>query len=490
MKLADIETWHASPKDAYKAEVEALRIRLGELQRRCHEREVPTILAFHGFSASGKGTMVAELLQALDPRQYTVHSIFEETDEEMLLPYLARHWARLPAHGRLAVFVRSWYSGGLSANREFRSKKRRDRLCQRINVFERQLADDGYLIIKFFVHVSKKEQKKRFERLRSKPETEWRVTKQDWKNHYRYEKNQDIVEQVVDQTDTPHAPWVVLPADNRRYAVLTMLRTIVEQTERHLAQMQADDSTKTSPPPVHVTNSSPLDQVDLSLALNRDTYERQLDALQQRLRLLQEQAFHMELPVAIVYEGWDAAGKGGNIRRLVRTLDPRGYDVVPIGAPNSWEQRHHYLWRFWTHVPPAGRFAIFDRSWYGRVLVENVEGLCTPEECERAYGEICEMEQEWTESGVVLLKFWLHISKDEQLRRFEERQSTPHKQWKITDEDWRNREKWDQYYEAVSSMILRTSTEHAPWTVVESNCKWHARVKVLFTVVRALEARI
>lgn len=224
--------------------------------------------------------------------------------------------------------------------------------------------------------------------------------------------------------------------------------------------------------------------------MDRERYEKDLDRLQAKLRRLQNVAYRKRIPVALAYEGWDAAGKGGNIRRLVSGLDPRGYRVIPIAAPTGEEKNHHYLWRFWKHAPRKGHIFIFDRTWYGRVLVEKIEGFCTPEECERAYGEIVEMEQEWAKAGAIIMKFWLHLSKDEQLRRFKLREKTPHKLWKITDEDWRNREKWDDYAQAVDLMLKRTNSKGAPWIVVESNCKLHARTKVLKAVVEQLEARL
>jgi len=226
----------------------------------------------------------------------------------------------------------------------------------------------------------------------------------------------------------------------------------------------------------------------LSLSLDREEYEKQLDHFQARLRQLEHELYSARIPAAIVYCGWDAAGKGGNIRRLTSGLDPRGYQVVPIAAPTAEEKAHHYLWRFWKQLPKAGHITIFDRSWYGRVMVERVEGFCTEDEWKRAYREINEFERELTEYGTVLVKFWLHIDADEQLRRFRQREQTEFKNWKITDEDWRNREKWNRYKVAVTDMLRRTSTTNAPWTILEANDKLHARIKALKTVAAALEA--
>jgi polyphosphate kinase 2 (PPK2 family) len=242
--------------------------------------------------------------------------------------------------------------------------------------------------------------------------------------------------------------------------------------------------------PVEAAGSRILERADLSLSMDRTTYEKDLAGKQERLRELEHEIYKARIPVTIVYEGWDAAGKGGNLRRLVRNLDPRGYEVVPVGAPSDIEKEHHYLWRFWTQVPKAGHLTIFDRSWYGRVLVERVEGFCSEAEWRRAYREINEMERHWVSFGMVIVKFWLQIDRKEQLRRFRERERIASKRWKITEEDWRNRGKWPLYERAVNDMLEKTSTAAAPWTVVESNCKWYARVKALDTVIRAIEEKL
>ena len=233
-----------------------------------------------------------------------------------------------------------------------------------------------------------------------------------------------------------------------------------------------------------------LSGVDLSKSLTDEEYKEKLKKLQKRLSELHSEIYRLRIPVVIGFEGWDAGGKGGAIKRLTSHLDPRGYRVNPTASPNDIEKVHHYLWRFWNNVPKAGHIAIFDRTWYGRVMVERIEGFCTEAEWKRAYQEINEMESHMANAGAVVLKFWLHIDKDEQERRFKERQENPAKQWKITEEDWRNRAKWDAYEEAVNEMLVRTSTTYAPWIVVEGNDKHYARVKVLKTVVDALEKKI
>ena len=233
-----------------------------------------------------------------------------------------------------------------------------------------------------------------------------------------------------------------------------------------------------------------MSRVNLELTLDRDEYRKLLDERQDKIHDLHNEVYRRRIPVVIVYEGWDAAGKGGNIRRLTQQMDPRGYEVIPISAPNDVEKAHHYLWRFWTEFPKAGHVTIFDRSWYGRVLVERVEGFCSEADWKRAFREINEMEENFRHFGTVMVKFWMHIDKDEQLRRFKAREENPVKSWKLHEEDWRNRDKWDRYEEAAEEMFRRTHNSHAPWTIVEGNCKRHARIQALDVVIEAIEAKI
>ena len=230
-----------------------------------------------------------------------------------------------------------------------------------------------------------------------------------------------------------------------------------------------------------------LAEVDLSLSMDDNEYGKELKKLQTRLSELHNIIYRKRIPVILCYEGWDAAGKGGNIRRVTYALDPRGFDVHPIASPSPDEKNRHYLWRFWTKLPKTGHICIFDRTWYGRVMVERLEGFCTEKEWRRAYHEINEFERMLTDSGTVLLKFWLHIDQDVQLERFTNRENTPEKQWKITDEDWRNRDKWPEYEAAVDELLQKTSTKNAPWYIIESNDKKYARIKTLRIIVKAIE---
>jgi polyphosphate:AMP phosphotransferase len=487
-------------REVAKAEYKRLKgdadLKLADLQRQVKALGIPVIIVFEGWSASGKGTLINQLILPLDPRGFTVYSASGPTEEERFYPFLWRFWKHTPTRGRLAIFDRSWNRRVVTGPLEGQVKgKQLHQAFEDIRSFERQLTDDGVVIVKCFLHISKHEQKQRFGALRENAATAWRVTEADLRQNQQYGEYLAAAEDMLTETDTEYAPWTVVEAHDRRFATLKVFATVIDALERGVAVAGRKADEPQAPPvqPVSAINAfktTALDHVDLSLSLTAEEYADRLKEAQTRLRELEHQIYRRRMPVVIAYEGWDAAGKGGNIRRLTQNLDPRGYEVVPIAAPNDIEKAHHYLWRFWAQLPKAGHIAIFDRTWYGRVLVERVEGFCTEEQWRRAYREINAMEQQLVHFGTVLLKFWLHIDPDEQLRRFRERQEDVHKQWKIGDEDWRNRAKLDQYRDAVEEMLYRTSTPYAPWTIVESNCKRYARVKVLETVCEAIRHRL
>jgi len=229
-----------------------------------------------------------------------------------------------------------------------------------------------------------------------------------------------------------------------------------------------------------------LETLDLTRTLDREAYVREVTQRQVQLRELGYQVYLQKRPVVILFEGWDAAGKGGAIKRITEKLDPRGYVVYPIAAPEGEDKTRHYLYRFWRRLPERGQIAIFDRSWYGRVLVERVEGFAHEGEWQRAYKEINSFERQLRDFGTIVAKFWIHISREEQLRRFEERKAIGYKAWKLTEEDWRNRQKWGVYEEAVEEMLVKTSTRTAPWCLVEGNNKYWARAKMLGRLVEIL----
>lgn len=482
-------------KELYKEKIAELKIKLGILQRRAKEFGIPITIVFEGWDAAGKGTMINELLLAMDPRGFVVHKTKPPDEEEIFRPFLWRFWTKTPGKGRIAIFDRSWYMRVLSERIDkIVPKKIWLRAFNEITSFERQLTDDGNVIIKFFLHISKKEQKKRFEKLQENKYTKWRVSKEDWRHHEQYEEYLIAIEDMLTKTDTEFAPWTIVEAHDRRFATLKIFQTVINAVEKRIIEIERQSKEKKVKdiilPEQNILNSSILSKIDLSKTLTREEYEKELKKYQDRIRELEHLIYSKRIPVVIVYQGWDAAGKGGNIKRLVEGLDPRGYQVIPISAPNDVEKIHHYLWRFWIAIPKAGHIAIFDRSWYGRVLDERIEGFCTEEEWKRAFREINEFEQQLVDFGTVLIKFWLHIDKEEQLRRFEDRKNTPHKQWKLGEEDWRNRAKWDNYLVAIDEMLYRTSNQYAPWTVIESNCKLYARIKALKTVVEEVEKKL
>ena len=497
-------------KDEYKKTIDALGVRLGEAQRACRDEKVPVIVLFEGWSAAGKGSRIGSLIRSLDPRGFEVFTIQTPSEEERLHPYMWRFWRRTPADGRVHVFDRSWYRI-LMRGREEEETPLSDPVRDVLS-FERMLTDTGVVIVKFFLHVSRKEQKKRLEALEANPDTAWRVTKADWKQNRDYDEYLTHFERILEETDHDQAKWTVVEADDGRFADVKVCLTVVEALEeaaekarakrgqdagavgeapeRPLAEApERPPAVAPEPLPAEV-RTSVLASVVSWQAMDRTEYRDRLKDAQKSLDILHSAMYLQRAPAAAVFEGWDAAGKGGAIKRLVAPLDPRGYKVAPSSAPNDIERAHHYLWRYWNEAPKAGHLTVFDRSWYGRVMVERIEGFCTRAEWKRAFREINDFEEQLVDSGVVLLKFWLHIDPDEQLRRFEGRVNNPVKQWKITDEDWRNREKWEQYLEAVDEMLFRTSTTYAPWTIVEADNKLFARVKVVETVRRQLENRL
>ncbi len=483
-------------KGEYKEVFPDLSKRLGEMQREIKELGIPVLLVFEGWEAAGKGTIMNELILPLDPRGYEVRNYHTDFPGDTYYPSFWRPWRWTPAKGRILICNRSWYKGVIGFPSAFPLDRELPRtVIDDIASFERTLTEGGTLILKFFLHISEKEQKKRLGRLQKHSNTAWKVSRDLLDEKDRYEKLLARVEDVLPRTDAGSSPWIVVEAHDRRYAAVKVLESVALKMEeavrnrRALSEVARDLSElpQTEEPQKRLAVPTVLQRVDLSQSLHKDAYQKELQKWQKRFRIAQYGLYQKRIPMVIAFEGWDAAGKGGCIKRLVQNLDPRGYEVVPVGAPNDVEKAHHYLWRFWESFPKAGHVTVFDRTWYGRVLVERVEKFCFPREWRRAYGEINSMESQWAAYGTVIVKFWLHIDQEEQLQRFQARQEDPYKQWKITDEDWRNREKWPLYEEAVEEMLWRTNTHWAPWTVVEANDKYFARIKVLETAARAAE---
>lgn len=492
--LEKIDLTKKMPKEEYRRKMDLLEPKLGELQRRCKELGIPVMIAFEGYPAAGKGMQIGALIHAMDPRGFEVHAVKRETEVEHMHPFMWRFWTKMPAKGRIALYDTSWYRKVLSERFEDKAdKKSVAHAFGSILSFEQQITDDGIVLVKLFLAIDQKEQKARFKKLEENDETAWRVSAIDHECNKNFGKFEKIYDEMLRRTDTDYAPWHIIESTDRRFATVKIytivINALAESIEKATAQKPAARVQKTYIEDRDLKESI-LSKTDLSLAYSKKEYKQRLEKLQSKIQLLHGELYQKRIPVVLGFEGWDAGGKGGAIKRLTEKMDPRGYMVVPTASPNDWEKAHHYLWRFWQAMPKAGHVAIFDRTWYGRVMVERIEGFCTTDEWKRAYKEINDMEWDLYDSGAIVMKFWMQIDKDEQERRFRERQVNPEKQWKITDEDWRNREKWDQYEEAVNEMLIRTSTPYAPWIVVEGNDKYYARIKVLDTVVDAIEKRL
>ncbi|MBL8142365.1 MAG: polyphosphate:AMP phosphotransferase [Acidobacteria bacterium] len=489
-------------KDEYRTIEPALRADLLAEQVRLRDAPFPVVLVFAGVGGAGKGETVNLLNEWMDPRWLVTRAFGDPSDEERERPEYWRYWLNLPPRGRIGLYMSSWYSQPV-LDRVYRRTDLAAYAEQltRVVEFERTLAEAGTLILKFWMHLDKGRQEKRLTRLERDPLTRWRVTKLEWKHWRMYDRFIDAAERAIRHTSRAHAPWIIVEGADANYrsvavgtAIRDAIRQRLEQREATIATVATGVSSartrgahavkrkKTALP----ATTTILGHLDTSLRIEKKQAARKIELWQGRLNQLQQKAAARGISTVMVFEGWDAAGKGGAIRRITGALDARQYQVIPIAAPTDEERAHHYLWRFWRHLSRAGRVTIFDRSWYGRVLVERVEGFATEQEWMRAYGEINQFEDQLVAGRTIVLKFWLHITPEEQLRRFEDRQARAWKRWKITDEDWRNREKWPAYDVAVNDMIERTSTRAAPWTLVEANDKAFARVKVLRTACERL----
>ncbi len=493
-------------KKEFKLRELALRESLLELQQRLRqEGQFPVIVDFAGVRGAGKGTSTNFLNKWMDNRWIVTHAYSEPTDEERARPTFWRFWRRLPPRGQLGIFLSGRYSRPLLdyvyeniGQDEFRHQ------LDRINNFEKALADDGALVLKFWMHISQEVQHKRLKALEKDPLRSWRMSSIDWKHYEMYDRFIDAAEQIIAHTNTGHAPWEIVEGEDLHYRSLRVGEELQMMLERHLTKEPirqkylADMREQVHQKVIEAQAGEGagnramtiLDGLDFSLALDKKDYREQLAACQARLVRLHQSAAARNSSTVLVFEGPDAAGKGGVIRRITEPLDARYFKVFPFAAPTDAELAHHYLWRFWNCIGRAGRMGIFDRSWYGRVLVERVERFAGDDEWRRAFAEINDFEDQLIEHGIVLLKFWLQISKEEQLRRFKEREETPYKRWKLSDEDWRNRERWDDYATAAHEMIQQTSVMKSPWVLVESENKAYARIKVLRTVCDALEHRL
>jgi len=487
------ELGHRVSKADYKAEVPKLREALLDAQfELAQKKPFPVILIVSGVNGAGKGETVNTLNFWMDPRSIHAHAVGKQTDEEADRPSMWKFWRRLPPRGTIGIFFGSWYSFPMRQHIE--GGKDQDYLDAHLDDslrFERMLAEEGALILKFWLHLSKGALKERLTTLESNKETKWRVTKDDWKGVEKFDKLIPVAAHVLRRTSTAHAPWIVVEASDAKYRNLTVGRTLLKAIQGRLKE-----PVPTPPLAVPVEALENLDDknilasLDLTQTCKKASYKKKLAKYQGRLSKLMRSKKFKTRSIVMVFEGNDAAGKGGAIRRVTAAMDSRSYTIIPIAAPTDEEKVQPYLWRFWRKLPRISHATIFDRSWYGRVLVERVEGYCTQADWLRAYNEINDFEEEMTRHGTIVFKFWLSISDDEQLKRFNAREATGYKRFKLTDEDWRNRGKWDEYSHAVCNMVERTSTEIAPWTLVEANDKYFARIKVMKTICDRLEKEL
>jgi len=482
------ELGHRIDDAAFKKRAARLRADLLDAQYDLIEaKRFPLIILINGVDGAGKGETVNVLNEWMDTRHIVNHAFDVPTEEERARPPMWRFWRALPPKGKTGILFGNWYTDPiLKRVSKTIDKGELTRAIDEINRFEKLLCDDGALVLKFWFHLSKRAQHKRLTDLEKDKDTRWRVTKRDWDHFNQYNRFAKVSEQVLRRTNSVSASWSVVEGADANYRTLTVADQVLRAIREKLAE-KAPRRVAPKAPAKPVDNVELLRTFDTKQSLSKERFEKMFPKLLRDLNKVSRAPALKERAVVAVFEGMDAGGKGGAIRRVTQALDARRYHVIQISAPSEEERAQPYLWRFWRHVPSHGRFSIFDRSWYGRVLVERVEGFCSPNDWGRAYDEINDFEHQLHKSGIVVVKFWLAVSKEEQLRRFKEREQTRFKRFKITSEDWRNRKKWDAYVDAASDMIDRTSTSYAPWTLVAADDKHFARKTVLTTLTEAIK---
>ncbi len=494
--LETAEVGHRLDKQTYAREEPKLREALVNAQfdlAAAHSRSIVVLIS--GVEAGGRAESAIKLTEWMDPRHLRVHAFAAPIEEESAHPPAWRYWLALPPRGRIAVFMNGWYSEALGGR--LRGEDDLERLDGRlagVRDFERMLARERVVLLKYWIHLSSKDQKRRLAKLDRDRRTTWKITSADWASARQYGKHHDLWEHALRETSTDVAPWYVVEGADDRYRDMTVGRILLDTMRRVLTPAPPRTierrRARRGRTPTVIDNVKLIRDLDLTQKLPEARYDRELVRWQGRLATAAAHKAFAKRSLVLVFEGADAAGKGSSIRRVVQALHPSQYTIVPIAAPTDEELAHPYLWRFWRQLPRRGQVVVFDRSWYGRVLVERVEGFAEESDWMRAYDEIVRFEEELVSAGAVVCKFWLQISRDEQMRRFRAREKTPFKRFKITAEDWRNRKHWSDYERTVCDMVERTSTEIAPWTLVEANDKRFARIKVLRTIVKRLEAAL
>ncbi|MBL4819856.1 MAG: polyphosphate:AMP phosphotransferase [Gammaproteobacteria bacterium] len=488
------EVGRSLSKEEYKQAEPEVHYRLLTLQQKLRASSKALIVIVAGVEGAGKGEVVNKLNRWFDTRDVQTHAFWDETDEERERPEFWRYWRTFPARGSISVMFGSWYGKPITDRAfdkiddgDFESE------LQRIEDLERTLTRDGNIIVKLWFHLPREEQRKQAE-LDSK---NFGFKKPGLMGEYSksYEQLTRVSGRAIRLTDTGFAPWNIIEATDSRYRDISVGKALISSLERALknntsvseSTQEPEDSVLDKILESSKSNITILDNLDLDQSLTDEEYDAQLSEAQQRLYKLAWSMHNQKKNAVLVFEGWDAAGKGSSIRRLAAAMDARLYRVIPVGAPTDEELLHHYLWRFWRQIPRAGFMTIYDRSWYGRVLVERIEKLADQREWLRSYQEINNFEENLTSHSIAVIKFWIHISNNEQLNRFKARENDVLKKHKITKADWRNREKWDQYKLAVNDMVAHTSTAYAPWNLIAGNDKKFARVQILNTVCESLE---
>ncbi len=436
-----------------------------------------------GIDGAGKGAAISLLSEWMNPRDLRIIAFGEPRGDELLRPPMWRYWNELPPRGSIGVVFGSWYGALVrEASRKHPDQERVQRLTEEIRHFEAMLAAEGVQLLKLWFHLSRDAQQQRCEVLAADPDTAWRVSEEDLLVAKHYPTLRAGAQTVVEATAFPFAPWTVIPSADpsmRAWRTATAVRDALRR--RKAPRPEEVEQPLTDDVPERLASA------DYTVRLDKKLYESQLAHWQGRLARAVHHPDFAKRSLVAVFEGNDAAGKGGAIRRLTHALDIRQTRIVGISAPTPEALARPYLWRFWREIPILGRIVVFDRSWYGRVLVERVEKFARPAEWRRAYGEVRDFESQLTDHGAIVIKFWLAITKEEQLARFQAREAVPFKRYKITQEDWRNREKWDAYRVAANDMFAHTDTPAAPWVLVASDDKRHARVEVVKAVALAVE---
>jgi len=492
-----VELGQKIDKEHYEHEIKRLRVELVNAQYDLRRADFPVVIVLNGDDRQACADVLNGMREWMDARYLQIHALGRPTVEQLKHPFFWRYWRRLPRKGRIGVFMGDWVSRTIASCLQDGIDDATLALqLGHIRRFERAIVDDGALLLKYWFHLPRKQHKKRLKKTKQGGRRTWRIRPEDKLIYEKYDEVLKLAEHIIHETSTAQATWTLIEATDRHYTDLHTAETLLISLKRRLeapppaTPERAHKIKEQSPAKVREVSKSVLDTVDLSRSIPWGKYRKELDRHQAKLNRLSSKAARKGLASVFAFEGWDAAGKGGIIRRLTAAMDARDYNIIPVAAPTAEEKAHHYLWRFWQQIPRDGRTTIFDRSWYGRVLVERVEDFASETQWRRAYDEINEFETLLMEHGILVLKFWIHIDADEQLRRFQAREDTSYKQYKITEEDYRNREKWDDYVRAVDEMATRTSSNGAPWHLVAANDKRSARLEVIETYCKALEQRL